>query len=518
MIEALDGREVNRLSGLVLKIILGGEEADVYEEFGLVFLQANRPEMAVRAFERGLEFDPDNPQIPLILCQTLLKLNKGEKALSLVEQYLKRQPQGVEGYELLAKVLTALKREDEITPRLEQAAKVDSKNLALQYALADRYNEVGQVERAEALYKQLLLAQPSTQGYAALASSLFKRKKGDELFKVILEAVGRPGGFDAVKDQIQGIANDEKLAEQVLEAGFKMAKDDPETLGRNGLQILAKIGRDADKRDKLLPLQRLEIDRNPSPQTYKEYFSLLFEMRRFDDAAQACEEMFKRFPDERNGGQLRELGLTFRLAEKPDRAITAYREALRLDPNDLDAKFQLAITLSQTGKVDESVAMLREAAKNSPVFAAKITSALGSVLSTAGRNQEAIAVYHELLERYPNDDDIIKSAHSALSIVYVNMGDYAKGEAELEVLLARTPDEPGVNNDLGYLYADQGKNLEKAETMIRKAVELEPDNFRLSSIASSGLGSVQARQDQRGGRAAREGHQGADPGEAAWRP
>jgi tetratricopeptide (TPR) repeat protein len=32
-----------------------------------------------------------------------------------------------------------------------------------------------------------------------------------------------------------------------------------------------------------------------------------------------------------------------------------------------------------------------------------------------------------------------------------------------------------VNNDLGYLYADQGKNLEKAEAMIRKAVQEEPD-------------------------------------------
>jgi Flp pilus assembly protein TadD len=45
------------------------------------------------------------------------------------------------------------------------------------------------------------------------------------------------------------------------------------------------------------------------------------------------------------------------------------------------------------------------------------------------------------------------------------------------VIFARTPDEAGINNDLGYLYADQGKNLEKAEAMIRKAVAEEPDNY-----------------------------------------
>ena len=33
-----------------------------------------------------------------------------------------------------------------------------------------------------------------------------------------------------------------------------------------------------------------------------------------------------------------------------------------------------------------------------------------------------------------------------------------------------------MNNDLGYLYADQGKNLEKARSMIQKAVDAEPEN------------------------------------------
>ena len=60
-------------------------------------------------------------------------------------------------------------------------------------------------------------------------------------------------------------------------------------------------------------------------------------------------------------------------------------------------------------------------------------------------------------------------------MTYVKLNEYAKGEAELEALLQLDPEEAGVNNDLGYLYADQGKNLEKAEAMIRKAVQEEPD-------------------------------------------
>ena len=50
------------------------------------------------------------------------------------------------------------------------------------------------------------------------------------------------------------------------------------------------------------------------------------------------------------------------------------------------------------------------------------------------------------------------------------------GEKILEEMLVERPEDPSVNNDLGYLYADQGKNLDRAEGMIRIALKSEPDN------------------------------------------
>ena len=177
---------------LDLARILGNEPATAYLNFGMVFLEAKQNDLAVKAFERGLVYDEENPQIPLHLAETLLKQGKGEQALALVEHYIKRQPQALEAYELLAKVLTALKREVEITPRLEEAARRDSKNVPLQYVLADRYRETGQIEKADALYKSLLTTQPTPQTYRALAASLLKRKKPGDLLKVICEAMSQP--------------------------------------------------------------------------------------------------------------------------------------------------------------------------------------------------------------------------------------------------------------------------------------------------------------------------------------
>jgi Flp pilus assembly protein TadD len=81
-----------------------------------------------------------------------------------------------------------------------------------------------------------------------------------------------------------------------------------------------------------------------------------------------------------------------------------------------------------------------------------------------------------MLKRHGDNEKLVIDARSHLSIIYSNMGNYGKAEAELEQLLQRNPDEAQPNNDLGYLYAEQGKNLEKAEVMIRKALQDDPEN------------------------------------------
>lgn len=475
VMEALDDKAANGLSQADQNRVLGGDEASAYQEFGDAFAKAERYDLAAKAFERGLVYEPDDPTLPLRLAETLLKQNKGNEALARVEAFLKRQPQDMEGYELQAKILTSLKREAEITPRLEEAAKADSKNVALQYLLADRYREIGQVERAEAMYKSLLAAQPTAQGYGALAATLFRRKKAEDLLKVLEQAVTRPGGLDAVQEQVKGVVDDPEMADKMLTAGLKLYSADPPELDRPGLSVLSFIATRANKLDKLLPIQKLSLKRNPTPQGYKEVVLILDGLKKFGEAIATIDEMLAKFPEERNAGMLAELSKDYRLADRLDDAVKAGREALKLDPNSLDALVQLNAALSQTGKADEAADLLRAAIKKDPANPL-LAALLGDLLAKAGRNEEALTLFKGMLDKFPNNDEVIRTARSNLSIIYVNMGDYAKGEAELEALLERNADDAGVNNDLGYLYADQGKNLEKAEAMIRKAVQEDSDN------------------------------------------
>ncbi len=142
---------------------------------------------------------------------------------------------------------------------------------------------------------------------------------------------------------------------------------------------------------------------------------------------------------------------------------------------------------------------------NNPAF----NFELGRVLSRAKKFDEAIAQFKGIIERFPNNEEFIKIARSSLSSIYADMNDFAKAEAELETIFAKNPDDPGINNDLGYLYADQGKNLEKAEEMIRMAVSRGAGQLRVSR--QPGLGPFQAREVPGGPGAAGEGP-GRPPG------
>jgi tetratricopeptide (TPR) repeat protein len=497
VLDALDDKSANRLTPSDQFRVLGEAPALAYLGFGQVFLGAKRPEFAVRAFERALVYDEDNSQISLILADTLLKLKKGDQALALVERTIARQTAFLEAYELLGKVLKALNRDKEITPRLEAAARRDSKNVPLQYVLADRYRETGETDKAEALYKELLTSQPTPQTFAALARSLLKRKKATDLLKVMSDAWARPESQKAIRPQLQEAAVDDAMTEAMLEAGLKQSGSNPAALSRAAYQILSLLannpGRDSRNKirrlEMLVRLQRLLAEQKHSEVVYAEIIDTLRRMGRHAEAATAIEQLIAKYPNARTVPTLTMLADLHRRAGHIEAAKTTLLEAMKLDAADGMAQYRLAGALSDLGLPEDAARVLKAAAKReaaNPLYELY----LGVVLTRYGRNDEAIKVFESLLKRFGDNQELIKDLRPLLSVVYVNLGDFAKAESELEHVLQSFPDEAGPNNDLGYLYAEQGKNLEKAEVMIRKALATTGDDAESYRAYMDSLGWV----------------------------
>ncbi len=105
----------------------------------------------------------------------------------------------------------------------------------------------------------------------------------------------------------------------------------------------------------------------------------------------------------------------------------------------------------------------------------------GFAESAAGESEQAAKTWEDVLKRIEKDEglkkdkeignEFIKEMHLRLSNVYVDVNQIDKAADHLKDVLAEDPDDPGANNDLGYIWADHDMNLDEAEKMIRKALD-----------------------------------------------
>jgi tetratricopeptide (TPR) repeat protein len=159
-----------------------------------------------------------------------------------------------------------------------------------------------------------------------------------------------------------------------------------------------------------------------------------------------------------------------RSSRMKDASIEFYQYAIELRPQLPRLHRELGISLQLAGRSDDAIEEAQRSIELDPTDVDNHES-LGQIYVTAGRYEQAIKVYESILKEFAEVDEVARTARYALSNVYYHIGDQAKAEKALEEILQQFPDDAAANNDLGYFWADQGRNLDQAEKMIRKAIE-----------------------------------------------
>ena len=204
--------------------------------------------------------------------------------------------------------------------------------------------------------------------------------------------------------------------------------------------------------------------------------------------AQAADALFahalSRLDPPARAGFLLAWGLKLLLDRSYERAVPLFRQALAenlTDERKLAANFYLIRALALAGQTDEALQVAGQAAAAFP-DAPRLQAQPGWVHYHAKRYAEADQAYQALLERFdeehqsPDVRDAMRDARLVLSNICVQQNNMEAAEEWLEQVLDEFPEDIGALNDLGYLWADQDKHLQRALDMVRRAVEGEPDN------------------------------------------
>lgn len=124
----------------------------------------------------------------------------------------------------------------------------------------------------------------------------------------------------------------------------------------------------------------------------------------------------RRVADDLDAEQWFDLGLELEVSA-PDEARDAYRRALELDPQHLDAHVNLGRLLAETGRTEEAVTHYRAVLDGHPDHATAWFN-LGVALEDLGRPKEAIAAYEQAVRA----DRALADAWFNLARLYVQAG------------------------------------------------------------------------------------------------
>lgn len=183
--------------------------------------------------------------------------------------------------------------------------------------------------------------------------------------------------------------------------------------------------------------------------------------------------------------------------KKPELAVETYDRIPAGALLKRNAEIHRALNLEVLERHDEAIKALEEIVKKDPNDQEAIV-ALGNVLRARKQYAQAAEVYSQAIDRLKNPTKQNWSLYFYRGNAYERAKDWPKAEKDLEKALELFPDQPQVLNYLGYSWVDQGLNLDKGLKMIRRAVELRPnDGYIVDSLgwAQYRLGNYQEASD-----------------------
>ena len=465
---------------------LMNDQATGYETIGKVMLDVGRNEDAITAFQalaRVKNEMPGDHHYWLALAQYRKDdLQPSERNLN---RYFETNRRRTESLRLVSDLYNATSRADQIPGRLAELAENTNDANAVNLFLGQLLIENGDGAAATEVFESVIAESADADAYLGLVQVDILNRNAARLLNSIDKALKARIRVQELLPLVAQVTNETVFAKEVVTAGVTSLSDENGEPDARATYFYSLIAERLELREQEETLLRATLSLGADNVVGLDALSRLglsqYAQDKFVDAAQTFRQLLavRTLPRRDRVMAFYRLSYAEAFNENFDAATAAVQSALKLVPQSAELTFQLGWIQLQADEFDASERTLKSAvllAESEPKLEARARLLLGALYTQQGKWDEAISLYEELLAIPEITDELVRRGRMALSNAYVQGGDMANGERILEDVYAQSPDDPGVNNDLGYLYAEQNKNLEKAEQMVRIAVEAEPDN------------------------------------------
>ena len=293
------------------------------------------------------------------------------------------------------------------------------------FELALQQHQSGRLAEAEALYRQILAAEPHhAEALHHLGVVAHQVGRNDLAVELIRQAIALQPNFPAAYSNLGIVLFDRGHRADAI-AAYRQAI----ALQPNYAEAHSNLGialSDQAHPAEALAAYRQAIALRPDyPEAHYNLGVALYDQGRLEEALAAYRQAIvlrHNYPEVHYN-----LGITLYDQGQWEEAVAAYRQAVALRHNYPEAHYNLGNALRVNGQLNEALASYRQAIALQPNYP-EAHGNLGNVLKDQGQLDQAIATYRRGLAFRPDYAEI----HSNLALALLGKGDFLRGWEEYE--------------------------------------------------------------------------------------
>ena len=498
----------------------------IFEELTDLYVQFGRLKDAVAGAEEMLRRNPDNLDARRLLGRIYTRMigdpQQGKvndtMLKNAIEQYQKiteKDPKDVESWLTLGRLYRASNNSVEAEKAFNKVLAQDPNNEDALTNLAMVYSDLGNTQQAIEKLKAATDQNSDPRMLAALAGAYEQLRDWKDAAAAMKRAVEAEPDNPRLKTKLAQYLLYSDQLDEALKYYTQLAADDPKD-GEVQLRLSEIYREKKDFTKAHAALDKAKALDSDSMEVRYDEVNLLESEGKTDQAIAGLKGLVDgtakpsySAAERTNRSMLLErLGVLYRNANQTANAVDAFRQIAAMDPdNAMRAGVQIVDTYRLAKQFQpasqEAAALLKKYPDERLV---KMVNA--SLLSDMGKTDEAAAQTRSLLDgkndrdtylalaqiyekgkRWPEmakaldeAEKLTKSDSDRENIffmrgaMYERMKQFDQAETEFRKVLKLNPDSAGALNYLGYMFADRNVRLDEAAQMVKRAVDLDPQN------------------------------------------
>ncbi|MDA7683925.1 tetratricopeptide repeat protein, partial [bacterium] len=180
------------------------------------------------------------------------------------------------------------------------------------------------------------------------------------------------------------------------------------------------------------------------------------------------------------------IGRNYEISGQFDDALASFKRVLEINSSYAKAYYSIGVLLKNKNELDGAITNFQEAVKNEPLFF-QAHFALGMVYRDRGDLDASIASYHKALEIKPNNAGVYYNLGTALQ----NQGKLVESIKRYEQAVKFQPDFAAAHRNIGVVLYEMNRPHD-AKNSLLKAVKIQPNYI----LAYNDLGQVQLAAEE----------------------